>query len=151
MALFIDKLSIASPDLEALAPIPAEFSADGGNATPRIEFSGAPESTVEFAVICHDPDAPVPNGFTHWTVYGIPAEATALDLDSDGPRVGPNGAGITSWYGPQPPVGHGVHHYYFWVYALSSPVEGSPTREEFIATYADDIVEQARLLGTFER
>jgi Raf kinase inhibitor-like YbhB/YbcL family protein len=151
MALFIDKLVIASPDLEALAPIPADFSADGSNDTPRIEFSGAPAGTVEFAVICHDPDAPIPNGFTHWIVYGIPSDATTLDLSAEGVRVGTNGAGQTAWYGPQPPVGHGVHHYYFWVYALSSPVEGEPTREEFIASYADAIIEQARFVSTFER
>lgn len=150
MALFIDKLTISSPDLEALAPIPAEFSADGANATPRLEFSGAPEGTVELAVVCHDPDAPLPNGFTHWTVYGIPADATTLDLDAAGVRVGQNGAGQQSWYGPQPPAGHGVHHYYFWVYALRRPVEGTPTREEFFADYGDDILEQARIVGTFQ-
>ncbi|MCU1557555.1 MAG: YbhB/YbcL family Raf kinase inhibitor-like protein [Microbacteriaceae bacterium] len=150
MALFIDKLTISSPDLEALAPIPAEFSADGANETPRLEFSGAPEGTVELAVVCHDPDAPLPNGFTHWTVYGIPADATTLDLDAAGVRVGQNGAGQQSWYGPQPPAGHGVHHYYFWVYALRRPVEGTPTREEFFADYGDDILEQARIVGTFQ-
>jgi Raf kinase inhibitor-like YbhB/YbcL family protein len=151
MALFLDKLAIASPDLTALAPIPAEFTADGGNATPRLHFAGAPEGTVELAVICHDPDAPLPNGFTHWVVYGIPADASELDLSAPGVRVAPNGAGVTSWYGPQPPFGHGQHHYYFWIYALSSPVEGSPTREEFIANYADAVIEQARLVGTFAR
>lgn len=151
MALFIDKLRISSPDLDNLAPIPADFSADGANATPRFEFSGAPEGTVELAVVCHDPDAPLPNGFTHWTVYGIAANATRLDLDAAGLRVGPNGAGQRSWDGPQPPAGHGVHHYYFWVYALGRPVDGTPTREEFLADYSDDILEQARIVGTFQR
>jgi Raf kinase inhibitor-like YbhB/YbcL family protein len=151
MALFIDKLAIASPDLVALAPIPAEFSADGGNVTPRIEISGAPEGTVELALVCHDPDAPLPHGFTHWTVYGIPADAASLDLAAAGLRVGPNGMGQTAWSGPQPPVGHGAHHYYFWVYALSRPVEGAPTREEFLDAYGDDVIEQARIVATFQR
>lgn len=151
MALFIDKLAIISPDLTALAPIPAKFTADGGNEMPRLAFSGAPEGTVELALVCHDPDAPLPNGFTHWTVYGIPADAAALDLDADGVRVGPNGAGQSAWYGPQPPFGHGLHHYYFWVYALGRAVQGAPTREEFLASYGDDILEQARLVGTFQR
>ena len=51
MAVFVDKLATTSPDLEALAPIPVAFSADGCNATPRIEFFGAPEGTVELALI----------------------------------------------------------------------------------------------------
>lgn len=150
MALFVDKLSVSSPDFPPLGPIPARFSADGGNETPRLDISGAPAGTVELAVICHDPDAPLPSGFTHWTVYGIPADTASLDLRAPGVRVGPNGIGQHSWFGPQPPAGHGLHHYYFWVYALSRPVEGSPTREEFLADCGDAIIEQARVMGTFE-
>ena len=91
---------------------------------------------------------PLPNGFTHLTAYGIPADATDVDLGAV--RVGPNGMGEKAWSGPQPPAGHGVHHYYFWVYALSSPVSGTPTREEFLAENGDAVIEQARVVGTFE-
>jgi len=150
MALF-NKLAVSSPDIDHLERIGDRFTADGGHTIPRLEFSGAPEGTVELAVVVHDPDAPLPQGFTHWTVYGIPGGAAALDLDADGVRIGPNGAGGTVWYGPEPPHGHGVHHYYFWVYALRRPVEGSPTREEFLVDYADAIIEQARFVGTFSR
>ncbi|MEF2976233.1 YbhB/YbcL family Raf kinase inhibitor-like protein [Subtercola sp. YIM 133946] len=151
MALFIDKLAVASPDFATLDRIPVAFSADGGNATPTIEISGAPEGTVEFALIVNDPDAPLPQGFTHWVVYGIPADTTTLDLAAPGVRVAANGAGLTSYFGPQPPVGHGEHHYYFFVYALKTAVEGEPTREEFLDRYADSIIEQARTVGLFRR
>lgn len=147
MPLF-DKLTITSADFAPLGPIPAEFSADGGNRFPRLTVSGVPAGTVELAVIFHDPDAPLPNGFTHLTAYGIPAGATEIDLNAA--RVGPNGMGQKAWSGPQPPAGHGVHHYYFWVYALSSPVDGTPTREEFLAENGDAVIEQARVVGTFE-
>lgn len=150
MALF-DKLAISSPDITHLERIGDQFTADGGHTIPRLEFSGAPEVTVELAVVMHDPDAPLPHGFTHWTVYGIPGDATALDLDAHGVRMGLNGAGGPIWYGPEPPHGHGVHHYYFWVYALSRAVSGGPTREEFLANYSDAILEQARFVGTFSR
>jgi Raf kinase inhibitor-like YbhB/YbcL family protein len=150
MALFIGDLTVSSPDIAALSPIPGRFSAASGNDVPRIEFSGAPEGTVELALICHDPDAPLPNGFTHWTVYGIPASASSLDGSSDDVRLGPNGIGMAAWSGPQPPSGHGPHHYYFWVYALSTPVDGAPTRERFLAQYGDAVIEQARLVATFE-
>jgi Raf kinase inhibitor-like YbhB/YbcL family protein len=149
MALFIDRLAVTSPDLVPLAPIPERFSADGGNATPRLSFSGIPAGTVELAVIVHDPDAPLPHGFTHWVVYGIPADAAELVVESA--TVGPNGAGVSAWYGPQPPAGHGEHHYYFWVYALGRRVEGAPTREGFLADYAAAIIEQARFVATFQR
>lgn len=149
MALFIDKLAVSSPDFPNLGRIPANFSADGGNDTPAIEISGPPEGTVEFALILNDPDAPLPQGFTHWVVYGIPADATTLDLAAPGVRVAPNGAGATQYYGPQPPAGHGDHHYFFHLYALKTPVEGEPTREEFLERYADAVIEQARTVGVF--
>jgi len=150
MALF-DKLAVSSPDIQNLERIADRFTADGGHTIPRLEFSGVPDGTVELAVVVHDPDAPLPQGFTHWTVYGIPADATALDLEDDGVRIGMNGAGATIWYGPEPPHGHGIHHYYFWVYALGRAVEGTPTREQFLAEYSDSILEQARFVGTFSR
>ena len=111
MPLF-DKLAIMSPDFENLARIPDRLTADLGNKAPIVEFSGAPAGTAELALIVHDPDAPLPNGFTHWVVYGIPADATILDLEAEGVRGGPNGTGQTTWSGPQPPHGHGEHHYY---------------------------------------
>jgi len=151
MALFIDKLMISSPDFEEHGRIPFELTADGGNTIPRLEFSGAPEGAVEYAIVCHDPDAPLPDGFTHWTVYGVPVEATSLDLSAPGVRVGPNDTGQANWYGPQPPHGHGDHHYYFWVFALRRPVEGTPDRRAFITEYADAIIEQARTVGLSAR
>ena len=151
MALFIDKLEIFGPTVSLLGPIPDTHVADGGNTAPRLSIAGAPVGTVEFAVICHDPDAPLPRGFTHWVVYGVPAAAEVVDVTVEGVRIGPNSLGDPMWFGPQPPVGHGVHHYYFWVFALSRRVLGEPTREAFLDEYADAIIEQARLVGTFER
>jgi len=151
MALFIDKLTISSPDFEDRGRIPFEITADGGNTVPRLEFSGAPDGTVEYAIVCHDPDAPRPAGYTHWTVYGIPVDATILDLGAPGVRVGPNDRGDTAWYGPQPPFGHGDHSYYFWIYALRRPVEGAPDRATFLADYEDAVIEQARTVGISRR
>lgn len=147
----IDKLSVASRDFATLGRIPENFSADGGNRIPTIEIAGAPKGTVEFALIVNDPDAPLAHGFTHWMVYGIPADATTLDLSAPGVRLGPNGMGSASYAGPQPPAGHGEHHYFFWLYALDTAVEAEPTREEFLAEYAGSIIEQARTVGLFRR
>lgn len=151
MPLLIDKLAVTSPTIAPLGAIPVQHSADGQNQAPMLDVQSLPDGTVELALICHDPDAPLPNGFTHWVVYGLPATAGTISVDASGTRQGPNGLGDAAWTGPQPPVGHGTHHYYFWVYALNRVVEGEPTREDFLAGYADAVIEQARLVGTFQR
>lgn len=143
-------LKILSSDFENQGPIPVEFSLDADNRVPRLKITGVPDGAVELAVICHDPDAPLPHGFTHWVLYGIPPEDIEFGEDAhERFRPAPNGAGLSAWAGPQPPSGHGLHHYYFWVYALSRPVQGTPTREEFLDSYADAVMEQARTVGTF--
>jgi len=150
MPLSIKDLKIESPDFEPLGPLKDQHAADKGNVIPRLKISGVPKEAVELAVICHDPDAPLARGFTHWTVYGIPPTATQLPDARNSFRVGPNGLGEAKYFGPRPPANHGLHHYYFWVYALNKKVEGAPTREAFLDLYKDNIVEQNRVVGTYK-
>jgi len=147
MAVNIDKLAISSPDIPSLQRIGREFSAAGGNKTPRLEVVGIPPRTVELSIVLHDPDAPMPHGFTHWVTHGI--SAAEGPIAAEGARTGPNSAGEDSYIGPFPPPGHGTHHYYFWVYALDTHVKGNLSREEFLERYANNIIEQARLVATY--
>ena len=140
-------LTITSPDIEGGQRIADRFAGEQGAQTPRMEVDGVPVAALELAIICHDPDAPMPDGFTHWTLYGLPPVSGAVDVA--GARPGPNDAGRRGYVGPFPPAGHGDHRYYFWVYALSRRVEGEPSRREFIDSYGDAVVEQARLVGLY--
>jgi Raf kinase inhibitor-like YbhB/YbcL family protein len=150
MPLNIKDLKIESLDFEPLGPMKDQHAGDKGNVIPRLRINGVPKEAVELAVICHDPDAPLPRGFTHWTLYGIPPVTTDLTDAQSKFRVGPNGAGKPGYYGPQPPANHGPHHYYFWVYALSGKVDGAPTREQFLQDYKEKIIEQNRVVGIYQ-
>jgi Raf kinase inhibitor-like YbhB/YbcL family protein len=150
MPLNIKDLKIESPDFPHLGKMRDEHAADKGNVAPRLKIGGVPREAVELAVICHDPDAPLARGFTHWTVYGVPPDTADLASVLDSARVGANGAGQTGYFGPLPPAGHGLHHYYFWVYALNAKVDGAPSREEFLERYKDNIIEQNRVIGVYE-
>lgn len=147
MGLNIADLAITSDDIQAGERIPDRFAADHGNQVPTLRVSGVPADAVELAVVMHDPDAPLPHGFTHWTVYGLPAKDGEIDPSSA--RTGPNTLGDAQWSGPQPPSGHGQHHYYFWVFALSEAVQGEPGREEFLAAYSEKFLEQNRFVATY--
>ena len=146
MALNIQDLAIESPDIASSDRIPDAYVADHGNREPRITVTGIPEETVELAIIMHDPDAPLPNGFTHWVLYGVPPTEGTIE---GGYRVGPNTLGEQFYSGPQPPLGHGVHHYYFWVYALNTKVNGAPSREKFLQKYSENIIEQNRFVAMY--
>ena len=152
MGLNIKDLRITSPAFANGGPLADSNSMEKGNVAPPLAIAGVPAQAVELALICHDPDAPLPDGYTHWVLYGIPPNTSALDKDSDKKfRPGPNSNGNARYDGPAPPPGHGVHHYYFWVYALDKAVDGTPTRAEFLARYAPHIIEQNRLIGTYQR
>lgn len=147
MPLNIKDLTVRAREFGPGERIPDRHAADHGNAAPAIEVTGVPDGTVELTLVVHDPDAPLPHGFTHWVVHGIRPTAGAARVTAS--REGPNSLGQQAWSGPQPPPGHGTHHYYFWVYALDTAVSGEPAREEFLAAYSGHIIEQNRLVGTY--
>jgi Raf kinase inhibitor-like YbhB/YbcL family protein len=154
MGLNLGDLTIVSSDFDNLAAIPSRCAKDGDDQSPNLRWSGAPEGTREFALICHDPDAPLPQGWTHWVLYGIPASVTELESGAGGKYVeGRSDYGEQGWGGPQPPPGHGVHHYYFWVYALDTELGAEPglTRAQLLERIDGHVLEQARLVGTYEQ
>jgi Raf kinase inhibitor-like YbhB/YbcL family protein len=151
------KLSVADLKVSSTAfgpgeHIPARYTGDGDDLSPPLEWSGVPDGTRAFAVVCHDPDAPLVEGFTHWVLYGIPGEVTSLAEGTDGFVAGKNSFGNAGYNGPAPPPGHGVHHYYFWVYALDRELDLEPglERRALLERIEDHVIEQNRLIGTYE-
>lgn len=154
MGLNIADLVIRSSAFPPMGAIPVEYVKDGGDTSPAIEWSGVPEGAQELAVICHDPDAPLPDGFTHWVVYNIPVSVGSIPAGGGGQFTeGANDFGDTGYGGPQPPPGHGVHHYYFWIYALDTPLdaEAGLTRRQLLDRMDGHILEQNRVIGTYEQ
>jgi Raf kinase inhibitor-like YbhB/YbcL family protein len=144
-------LQLTSRDFVSGQRLADRHAADRENVPPSLFVTGIPDGTVELALIVHDPDAPLPYGFTHWLQYGIDPVAGELHREGVQHRDGENGFGTYGWGGPLPPSGHGIHHYYFWIYALSEPVQGEPGRQEFLSRYADRILAQQRLVGVYSR
>ncbi|WIY53575.1 YbhB/YbcL family Raf kinase inhibitor-like protein [Devosia sp. YIM 151766] len=118
-------LTLTSPAFADGQPIPLKYTRDGENLAPPLQWTGAPETVESFILIVEDPDAP--NGtFRHWAIYNIPDDWDGLpenvETGSDGAmRYGRNDFGNAHYDGPEPPKGHGVHHYHFRLGALSVP------------------------------
>ena len=149
--LYVGDLRISSPAFEGHKPIPDRFTSNGENVAPPLEWSGAPTGTKAFAIVVHDPDAPLVDGFTHWVAYGIRGDATSLPDGGAGVVQGVNSLGEEGYTGPAPPPRHGTHHYYFWVYALDEDLDLPPglDRRALLERIEEHVIEQARAIGTY--
>lgn len=153
--LNLGSLKIESTSFPAEEAIAVEFSADGGNRSPGLRWSSVPDGTTELALVMHDPDAPMTDGFTHWVVTGIDPSSAGIEEGQPGTGssiTGPNEVGEAAYMGPAPPPGHGPHHYFFHLYALDTSLGDQPlSRPELLERIDGHIIEQARVVGTFER
>jgi Raf kinase inhibitor-like YbhB/YbcL family protein len=150
--LNVADLKLQSPAFHHHSAIPERHTGDGEDVAPALTWSGVPDGTQAFAVVVHDPDAPLVDGFTHWVAYGIPADASGLPEGGGDAVQGVNSTGEPGYMGPAPPPDHGTHHYYFWVYALDSDVDLEPglDRRALLDRIEDHVIEQARLVGTYK-
>ena len=153
---------LTSPAFAEGATIPARFTADGEDVSPALRWQAPPAGTVELVLVCHDPDAPRPGGWTHWVLTGIPPTTRALPEGVDsaehptsvpGATSGKNDFGRLGYGGPSPPRGHGVHHYHFIVQALDRPsgARVGTTRLQLEAAVRGHVIGRAELVGTYER
>ena len=151
MKINLGKLTVTSPAFKHGERMPDDQSGNGAGVSPELSWSDAPEETRSFALIAHDPDAPLVRGFTHWVIYGIPGEARGLPEGADtGFTAGVHGMGAAGFAPAAPPPGHGVHFYYFHLYALDTDLGLAPglTADELLDKIDGHIIEQAQLVGT---
>ncbi len=110
---------LISPSFESNGMIPKKFSREGGDINPELQIQHVPGGAKSLALIMHDPDAPLPGGFTHWVVWNISPMTTVIKEESVPPGASEGMNGRSPGYaGPYPPPGHGIHHYEFYLYAL---------------------------------
>ena len=148
------RLELRSEAFSDHAFIPERYALEGGNTSPPLEWDTPPADTVEFALLCEDPDAPG-GPFTHWVLTAIPATTRAIPEGKlpSGAAAGRNDFGELGWSGPRPPVGDDAHRYFFWLYALDRAL-GLATGAigvEVHAAVAECSLAHGTLVGLFAR
>lgn len=152
--LHLGALAVTSPAFEHGGVIPVRHTAEGDDTSPPLRWVNVPAQARQLALVCHDPDAPLTHGFTHWVLYGIRPDVAGIPEGGGGEYVqGVNDFGKEGYGGPAPPVGHGTHHYFFHLYTLDAEIDAGPglRREELLERIDTHIIEQARVVGTFSR
>jgi hypothetical protein len=150
MKVNLGTLAITSSAFRHGAPIPGRHADSDNPVMPPLSWTGVPAGTASFALVVHDPDAPLTYGFTHHVVYNIPPTATELTAETPA-TPGANSAGGDTYISPAPPPGHGDHFYYFELYALDANLllPAGLGRADVLARIDDHILEQARIVGTY--
>jgi Raf kinase inhibitor-like YbhB/YbcL family protein len=151
-------LTITSPAFRDGEIIPTRHTRDGENLSPPLEWRDAPPETKSFVLTVEDPDAPS-GTFRHWAMYNIPAGETGLPEGASGQGRSGAGEGVngfrnTRYDGPQPPKGHGPHHYHFRLAALDAErldMPASAKAEDIWAKAQPHIIAEAEMIGVHER
>jgi Raf kinase inhibitor-like YbhB/YbcL family protein len=154
-------LAITSPDFSHGGAIPREYTCDGRDVSPALAWHGVPERARSLVLVVDDPDAPDPKApkmtWVHWVLYNLPPTAAGLPKDCgpkdlpDGTREGINDWKRTGYGGPCPPIGR--HRYFHKLYALDTmlPDLGKATKARVEEAMVGHVIEQAELVGTYQR
>ena len=157
MGFALSDMTLTSSAFDPHGAIPAKFTGEAEDVSPALAWDNVPEGTRSFALICHDPDAPLVKpgayGFVHWVLHGIPGDVRELPEGFDGGVCGLNDFGNVAYNGPMPPEGHGTHHYYFWLLALDSEPELEAGLEmwQLLNKIEPNVIGMNRLIGTYSR
>ena len=153
--------TVSSPAFSHGGEIPAQFTGDGTDESPPLNWSAAPEGTRAFALIVDDPDAPDPAAprrtWVHWVVSDLPGGTLSLAQGASGRAMpagsseGRNDSGTNGYEGPYPPIGR--HRYFFKLYALDSPVglRVGHSKADLLTAIEGHVLASAELMGTYAR
>lgn len=154
-------LTLTSSAFNHEQPIPKKYTCEGDDLSPSLAWTGLPEGSQSLVLIVDDPDAPDPKApkrtWVHWLLYNLPVNADGLDEGiipsalPNGTLEGVNDGKRTGYGGPCPPTGR--HRYYFKLYALGTPLPdlGAPTKSRLLSAMEGHVLEQAELMGTYEK
>jgi len=149
-------MRLESPEFKENDPIPKQFTCDGTNVHPPLQFFDVPIEAKTLALIVEDPDVPrtirQDGTWDHWVVWNIPPTIDKIEAGEVVPGIyGSNTSGETVYSGPCPPDGE--HRYFFRLYALDTELnlkEGA-TKQKLLNAMHGHVLTSAILIGRYVR
>jgi Raf kinase inhibitor-like YbhB/YbcL family protein len=154
-------LTVTSSALMNNGQIPVMYTQAGMSTSLPLTWTAGPAGTKSYVVLTEDAGAGTPDPITHWIVFNIPADVTALPAGIpntptvDNPKVsqGVNTGKKAGYLGMGPPAGSS-HPYHFEVYALDTTLTLDPTKADrptLLAAMMGHVLSTGELVGNFMR
>lgn len=139
----------------SLEDLPVEYTGDGRNVSPPLEWTPGPEGTRSYVLIMDDPDGPR-GQWVHWVAWNIrdtklpenlPKQAT-IATEAGYISQGRNSYNRLGYCGPCPPGG--THRYFVKIYALDTVLDLGPdsTKRDLLAAMDGHILDDGELMVT---
>ncbi len=150
----LPNMQVRSNAFEDGGIIPLKFTSHGENIQPDFTITGAPETTVSYAIIFHDIEVALggnTDDVTHWVAFNIPSPNIAEGSLPAGSVNGNNIRGQASFMGSGAPLKDRFHHYVFEFYALSANLElpEGASRADVMAAMQGKVVAKAAYVGRY--
>jgi Raf kinase inhibitor-like YbhB/YbcL family protein len=145
---------VLSADFNDGGAIPVEHSADGLSSPVPLSWSEVPRAARSLILLVEDPDAPTPNPFLHWALYGIGPNARDVEQAiSAGANMGRNSMLRAGWAACAPPKGDDAHRYVFQLFALDFFPSLGPHcgRTALVDQMHGHVIGLGLLTGTYQR
>jgi len=152
----VSGFTLASPDILEGGVLPVEYTCDGASSTLALNWSGAPDGTVSYAVLM-DHIASSTDIHWYWILYDIPVGINSLPKNTTGIGIlGTNSVNDKLEYAPPCSKGPGSKTYTYTVFALSAEPQFSVetdqiNREAFLAAVQGITLASAELNVTYSR
>ncbi|KAI0128447.1 phosphatidylethanolamine-binding protein [Xylariales sp. AK1849] len=164
-------INITSPDCGTTdARLGVEYTADGAGKFPELSWTAPAEwqaKVKQWLLVSEDPDAPLPTPIAHGIFGGIPPTKTGVTasdfgiadeskaLLKGGFHYGATRRGVP-YIPPRPLLNHGPHRYFFFVVALSEPLDSGllaskATREQVADAIQGKVLGWGSWVGSCER
>ena len=148
------RLDVSSPKITSGGNVPDTYSSYGEGVSPPLKWSSGPRNTQSFVLILEDPDAPLPEPFTHWLVWNIAPAATGVAQGAApaGAQQGMLLTGKVGYMGPRPPPGP-AHHYHFEVFALDRKLDlkSGADRSALLAAMKGNVLASGELVALYRK
>lgn len=149
----LGKLSLTSSAFKHNEKMPKKYSCQGEEVNPPLEISGIPKGAKSLVLLMEDPDTPIKVTFTHWVICHLEPNVKKIkENDSlENAIVGRNSLGQNKYLGPCPPWGK--HRYIFKLFAVDEklPLTAKSKKRNVLKSMKGHIIEQAELIGLYER